>query len=68
MSGIYDAVQNPIPHSGLFATGTLDEVQEYIERLPKKDRAQAYLIMWLTLNSCHELVEKKILSREIFAV
>jgi len=63
MSGIYDAIQNPIPRSGLFATQTLSEIQEMIESLPKKQRADAYLIMQLTLNACHQLVEDEVLDR-----
>jgi len=66
MSGIYDVVQNPIPRSGLFATQTLSEIQAMIESMPAKQRADAYLIMQLTLNSCHQLVEDEILSKEIF--
>lgn len=67
MSGIYDAVQNPIPRSGLFATPTLAEVQSFIEALPSKERANANLVLMFTLNACHQLVEDKILSKEIFA-
>ena len=67
MSGIYDAVQNPIPRSGLFATQTLAEVQSFIEALPSKERANANLVLMFTLNACHQLVEDKILSKEIFA-
>jgi hypothetical protein len=67
MSGIYDAVQNPIPRSGLFATKTLPELQEYIESMNAKEKAQAYLIMQLTLNACYQLVEDEILSKPVFA-
>jgi hypothetical protein len=63
MSGIYDAIQNPIPRSGLFVTQTLSEIQDMIEAMPKKQRADAYLIMQLTLNSCHRLVEDEVLDR-----
>jgi len=49
---------NPIPKHGLWVTKTLAELQEYIECLPKKDRADAYHIMMLTLNACHKLVEE----------
>jgi len=64
---MYDIVENPIPRSGLFATKSLTEIQEYIEAMPTEARATAYLIMQFTLNSCHQLVEDKILSKEIFA-
>jgi hypothetical protein len=64
---MYDIVQNPIPRSGLFATKTLAEIQEYIEAMPVEARATAYLIMQFTLNACNQIVEDEILSREIFA-
>ena len=63
MSGIYDAIQNPIPRSGLFCTQTLSEIQDMIESMPAKQKADAYLIMQLTLNSCHQLVEDEVLDR-----
>ena len=64
---MYDIVKNPIPRSGLFVTQTLGEIQDMIESMPAKQRADAYLIMQLTLNSCHQIVEDEILSKEIFA-
>jgi hypothetical protein len=64
---MYDVVQNPIPRSGLFATKTLAEIQEYIEAMPVEARATAYLIMQFTLNACNQIVEDEILSKEIFA-
>jgi len=67
MSGTYDIVQNPIPYSGFFTTKTLAEIQDLIEAMPKSQRANLYLVMQYTLNSCHQLVEDQILSREVFA-
>jgi hypothetical protein len=64
---MYNIVENPIPRSGLFATKTLAEIQAMIETFPAKQKADAYLIMQLTLNSCNQLVEDEILSKEIFA-
>ena len=64
---MYDIVKNPIPKSGLFATKTLGEIQEYIESMPTEARATAYLIMQFTLNACNQIVEDEILSKEIFA-
>ena len=54
---MYDIVKNPIPRSGLFATKSLAEIQEYIETMPVEAKATAYLIMQFTLNSCHKIVE-----------
>jgi len=64
---MYNIVENPIPRSGLFATKTLADIQAMIETFPAKQKADAYLIMQLTLNSCNQLVEDEILSKEIFA-
>jgi hypothetical protein len=64
---MYDIVTNPIPRSGLFATKSLGEIQEYIEMMPTEAKATAYLIMQFTLNACNKIVEDEILSKEIFA-
>ena len=64
---MYDIVTNPIPRSGLFATKSLGEIQAMIETMPAKQKADAYLVMQLTLNSCHQIVKDEILSKEIFA-
>jgi len=64
---MYDTVQNPIPRSGFFATPTLEQISNQIEGFPEIEKAQLYLVMQLTLNACHKLVEENILSKEIFA-
>jgi len=64
---MYNTVNNPIPRSGLFATKSLAEIQEFIECFPVKQRADLYMVMQFTLNSCNQLVEDQILSKEIFA-
>ena len=64
---MYNVVENPIPRSGLFATPTLGQIQSQIEGCPPEQKAQLYLVMQLTLNACHQLVEEKVLSKEIFA-
>jgi hypothetical protein len=66
MSGIYDTVQNPIPYSGLFTEPTLEEIQDFIDALPRTQRANAYMVMMYTLNRCHRLVEDNILNKEVF--
>ena len=64
---MYDIVKNPIPRSGLFATKSLGEIQEFIECFPAKQQADLYLVMQFTLNSCHRIVEDEILNKEVFA-
>jgi len=48
---------NPIPHSNLWATPTLEQLQADIEGLPAKHRALVYSYVMATLNACHALVE-----------
>ncbi len=64
---MYDIVQNPIPKSNLFTSPSLAEIQDFISKLPSKEQATANLVFMFTLNSCNQLVETNILSREIFA-
>ncbi len=64
---MYDIVQNPIPKSNLFTSPSLAEIQDFISKLPSKEQANANLVFMFTLNSCNQLVETNILSREIFA-
>ncbi len=64
---MYDIVQNPIPKSDLFTSPSLAEIQDFISKLPSKEQANANLVFMFTLNSCNQLVETNILSKEIFA-
>jgi hypothetical protein len=66
---MYNIVENPIPKNDLFVTeDNLTEMFNRIEGLSnKQERAQAYQIAFMVLNTCHKLVEDKILSKEIFA-
>jgi hypothetical protein len=63
---MYNVIENPIPRSGLFATPTLEQISNQIEGFPAKEKAQLYLVMQLTLNACHKIVEDEILSKEVF--
>lgn len=63
---MYNVVNNPIPHSNLFTTPTLEEVQKFVDGLPAKEKANASLVLMFTLNACHKLVEDEILSKEVF--
>ena len=64
---MYNIVNNPIPHNGFFNTPTLAELQERIESLPAQEKALVYTFVTQALNTCHQLVETEILSKEIFA-
>jgi hypothetical protein len=64
---MYDIVKNPIPSSNLFKTISLGEIQEMIEQMPTSQRANASLVLMMTLNACAKIVEDEILSKEVFA-
>ncbi len=53
-------MQNPIPKSDVFVTGTLTQVQDFIDALPSKERANASLVFMFALNACHALVQKEL--------
>ena len=63
---MYEVATNPIPKNNLWVTKSLAEIQEYIEQMPSKQRAELSHVMMMTLNACHELVKTEILDREIF--
>lgn len=68
MSGMYDLVQNPIPKSGLFATPeSLEQLMEYCQRFAGQERVIAITVATMALNLSHNLVEKEILSKDVFA-
>ena len=53
-------MQNPIPFSGFWDTPrTLVDLQARIESLPAKDRVLVYTFVMMTLNTCHAIVEDK---------
>ena len=65
---MYDIVNNPIPKTGLFATPeSLDQLMEYCQRFNGQERTIAITVATMALNLAHELVEKDILSKEVFA-
>jgi hypothetical protein len=53
-------MSNPIPHSNLFTTPTLAEIQSYIAAMPAKEQANANLVLMFTLNACHAMVEESL--------
>ena len=54
-------MENPIPHSHLFTTPTLAEIQDFISKLPSKEQANANLVFMFTLNACHKIVDEEVL-------
>lgn len=52
-------IQNPIPRSNLFASPTLEQIQEQIELFPAEQKAQLYLVFQMTMNACNKLVEEE---------
>ena len=53
-------MKNPIPHSNLFASPTLEQIQTQIESLPADQKQVAYMVFTMTMNACFELVDKEL--------
>ena len=53
-------MKNPIPHSNLFASPVLADIQSFIAALPAKEQANANLVFMFTLNAAHEMVEQEL--------
>jgi hypothetical protein len=65
---MYDIVKNPIPHSNLWATPeSLEQLMQMCDEYTGEQKALAMHIAMLTLNTCHGLVERDILNKEVFA-
>jgi len=66
---MYDIITNPIPKNDLFVTeDNLTELFNRIEGMSnKQEKAQAYQIAFMVLNTCHKIVNEEILSKEVFA-
>jgi hypothetical protein len=60
---MYNVIENPIPRSGFFATPTLEQISEQIENFPAEQKAQMYLVMQMTINACHKLVEDEMFGK-----
>jgi hypothetical protein len=65
---MYIVIDNPIPKTGSFTTPeSLDQLMEYCQRFNGQERIIAITVATMALNLAHELVEKDILSKEVFA-
>ena len=65
---MYNIVNNPIPTSKLFVTPK-DEQDLFrrLEQFTGAEKALAFQIAMMTFNLCNQLVEDRILSKEVFA-
>ena len=52
-------MNNPIPHSNLFTSPTIKEIQSLIASFPRKEQANANLVLMFTINACHRIVEEQ---------
>ena len=69
MSGIYDLVQNPIPHSDMwFTPESIEELMSRLEGSTSNPQELALMMhgAMFALNTAHYLVENKILNQEVF--
>jgi hypothetical protein len=65
---MYDTVTNPIPKSNLFATpADMDHLVMQLNSIGnKEEQRMAWLGAMMALNLAHDLVEREILSKEVF--
>lgn len=52
-------MRNPIPHTNLWVTRSLEDIQADIDSLPKQHKALVYSYVMSVLNACHNLVEQE---------
>jgi hypothetical protein len=65
---MYNIVNNPIPKSNMWATpANVAELFAMLEQYTGQEKALAMHVAMLTLNTCNQVVEDEILSKEIFA-
>ncbi len=65
---MYNVVENPIPKTGLFATPeSFEALMEYCRRFSGQERIIALTVATMALNLAHDVVERDILSKEVFA-
>jgi hypothetical protein len=54
-------MKNPIPKANLFYTPvSLEELGGKVESMAYEQRMVGYLVMYMTLNLCHELFNKEL--------
>lgn len=52
---------NPIPKSNMFASPeTLEDLQDYVAQFNGSELRVAMLVMMMTLNTCHNIVEREV--------
>lgn len=65
---MYNIVNNPIPKSNMWATpANIAELFAMLEQFTGAEKSLAMHVAMLTLNTCNQVVEDEILSKEIFA-
>ena len=58
-------MKNPIPHTNLWVTRSLEDIQADIEGLPKQHKALVYSYVMAVLNACHDLVEQEMTNETV---
>ena len=66
---MYNVVENPIPKSGLFAMpADMEHLTSILNNIgDKEEQRLAWAGAMMAFNLAHKLVEKEILSKDIFA-
>jgi cell division protein FtsL len=65
---MYDIVKNPIQKNNFFATPeSLQALEDQIMKFTGQERMIAMVSAMMALNLAHDIIEREILSKEVFA-
>jgi hypothetical protein len=59
-------MRNPIPKNSLFATpDSIEALQDYVSQFSEGELRAAIVIMVMTMNLCHKIVEEKFFNNSV---
>ena len=65
---MYNVVNNPIPKNAFFATPeSMQALEDQIMKVTGQERMIAMVSAMMALNLAHDIIEREILSKEVFA-
>ncbi len=65
---MYDIVKNPIPKNAFFATpDSMQALEDQIMKFSGQERMIAMVSAMMALNLAHDIIEREILSKDVFA-
>ena len=65
---MYNVINNPIPKTAFFATPeSMQALEDQIMKFTGQERMIAMVSAMMALNLAHDIIEREILSKEVFA-